>query len=169
MTDHPLPPTEPVRCRATKGDGTPCGVSWGLSPAEPVRCRFVRADGSGCRVSFGLCDGWCLVHDPDRKDAARAAAAAGADAVNAARRAAKYRTLDPRQLGGQPARTRQEIERYIAAMNFAEGTGAVDPHTHREYIRGSLAHLKLINDRTLAREVRDLKRQVKAMKRGRSA
>ena len=69
------------------------------APAEPVRCRFIRADGTGCRVSFGLRDGLCLVHDPARKDAARAAAAAGADAVNAARRAGKYRTLDPHCVG----------------------------------------------------------------------
>ena len=149
MTVPSPPPAGPPRCRATKGDGTPCGVSWGLSPA-----------------------GLCFLHDPDRKAAAQAASAAGAATtgmLHAARREKKFRALAPSQLGGRPARTRRENERNLAAMNFAEGTGAVDPHTHREYVKGSLAHLKLINDRTLAREVRDLKRQVKAMKRGRSA
>ena len=149
MTESSFPPAEPVRCRATKNDGSPCRVSWGLS-------------------SGGL----CFLHDPDRRAAAQAASAAGAATtgmLHAARREKKFRALAPSQLGGRPARTRREIERNLAAMNFAEGTGAVDPQTHREYVKGSLAHLKLINDRTLAREVRDLKRQVKAMKRGRPA
>ena len=146
MTDHPLPPTEPVRCRATKGDGTPCGVSWGLSPA-----------------------GLCFLHDPDRKVTADAARAAGAGAVNAARRAGKYRTLDPQQLGGRPARTRREIEQNIATMAFAGATGTVDPNTLREFVKACVAHLKLIDSRTVAKDVRALKRQVKALKRGRSA
>jgi len=147
MTGPSSPPADPPRCRATKGDGTPCGVSWGLSPA-----------------------GLCFLHDPDRKAAARAAAAAGAATtgmLHAARRAGKYRVLEPSQLGGRPARTRREIERHISVMNLAVGTGAVDPLTHREYVRGSLAHLKLLNDRTLAKDVGMLKRQVKALKRGR--
>ena len=51
----------------------------------------------------------------------------------------------------------------------AEGIGVVGPNQLREFIKGCLAHVKLINDRTLAREVRELKRQVKELKRGRSA
>jgi len=137
--------------------------------APPPTCKFIRADGTGCRVSFGLRDGLCLVHDPARKDAARAAAAAGADAVNAARRAGKYRTLDPQQLGGRPARTRREIEQNIATMAFAGATGTVDPNTLREFVKACVAHLKLIDGRTVAKDVRALKRQVKALKRGRSA
>src|SRR5438132_12508289 len=143
MTDHPLPPTEPVRCRATKGDGTPCGVSWGLSPA-----------------------GLCFLHDPDRRAAAQAASAAGAATtgmLHAARREKKFRALAPSQLGGRPARTRREIDRNLAAMNFAEGTGAVDPQTHREYVKGALDHLTPINDLTLARALVDLKRQATAV------
>src|SRR5437879_2242471 len=143
-------PAELVRCRATKQDGTPCGVSWGLSPDTQL----------------------CLVHDPQRKAAADAARAAGGTTTGqlaAKRNNGKYRALDPQQLRGRPARTKREIERNLAVMAFAEGTGAADPVTCREYVRISLAHKTLINERTLTKDVAMLKRQVKAMKRGRSA
>ena len=54
-------------------------------------------------------------------------------------------------------------------MTYAEGIGVVDPVTLREYIKGALAHLKLIDARTLAKDVRALKRDVRAMKRGHAA
>src|SRR2546426_12558 len=95
-------------------------------PTEPVRCTFVKADGSQCGVTFGLRDGLCSPHDPARKGATDLARAAGGTTTSQARRAGKYRTLDPQQLGGRPARTLADIERGVATMTFAVGTGAAD-------------------------------------------
>jgi len=142
--------------------------------APAPRCTFVKADGNGCRVTWGLVNGLCLSHDPGRRAQAEAARRAGAATTGSLVAAAKgghgkYRTLAPAQLGGRPARTRAAIERNIAAMTYAEGIGVVDPVTLREYIKGALAHLKLIDTRTLAKDVRALKRDVRAMKRGHAA
>ena len=140
-------PAEPVRCRATKGDGAPCGVTW------------------------GLVDGLCFLHDPGRREqaeAARRAGTASAATFYAAGPGGASRTVGPEQLGGRAARTKRQIERNIAVMTYAEGIGVVAPNTLREYVKGALAHVKLINDRTLAREVRELKRQVRELKRGRA-
>ena len=144
------PPAEPVRCRATKGDGRPCGVSWGLAPDTQL----------------------CLVHDPERKAAADAARAAGGTttaAGAAAKRASKFRTLDPAQLGGRPARTLADIERGVALVTFSVVTGAVDPATAREYFRGSQTHKEIKKLRGLVADVVELRRAVKQLKRARSA
>jgi len=137
-----------TRCSAVTKTGAPCGVSWGLSSA-----------------------GLCLMHDEARRaqaDAARRAGGVTTGAAAAAQRNGKYRTLTPEQLGRRPARTRREIERNVALMAYGEGTGDVDPLTLREYVRACGFHRTLLNDRTLARGMADLKRQVKALKKGRA-
>src|SRR2546427_11954431 len=144
------PPAEPVRCRATKNDGTPCGVNWGLSAETHL----------------------CLVHDPQRRAQADAARRAGAETTGnllAAKRAGKYRTLDPHQLGGRPARTLAAIERGVALMAFSVATGAVGPAAARAYLRGSQTHKEIKKLRGLTADVLQLRRDLKALKRRHSA
>lgn len=138
-------------------------------PTDPPRCAFVKADGSRCRVTFGLHDGLCSPHDPARKAATDAARAAGGTTTSQVRRASKYRVLDPQQLGGRPARTLADIERGVATMTFAVGTGAADPATAREYFRGATTHREIKTLRRVVADLLSLRRDLKALKRGRSA
>src|SRR5437762_4718358 len=103
MTD--TPPAEPVRCRATKSDGTPCGVSW------------------------GLVGGLCLSHDPGRRAQAEAARRAGAAATGAlfAAQRAQYRSAAPEHLPTRhPPRTLADIIRWASWCAWAQAVGLVD-------------------------------------------
>src|SRR5438445_3147641 len=102
-------PAELVRCRATKQDGTPCGVSWGLSADTQL----------------------CLVHDPGRKAAADAARAAGGTTtgtLNAAKRPGKYRVATADQLPQRrPPRTVDDVVRWSSWAGWAVTIGVIDP------------------------------------------
>src|SRR2546426_7025732 len=101
--------------------------------AGPPRCRATKADGTGCGVSWGLVEGLCLMHHPGRRAQAEAARRAGAETTGSLVAAAKggngkYRVVTPAQLPTRrPPKTVDDVVRWSSWAGWAVTTGVIDP------------------------------------------
>jgi hypothetical protein len=132
------------RCGGTTTRGTPCAVTWGLSPA-----------------------GFCLMHDPERRDQAAAARAAGGvttGAAAAAQRNGKYRVVPIDQLPtAQPPRSIPEARRWASWYPWAVSHGLIDPTTSREGVRGINTLLAVLKVLDHERRLKKIERQLKQL------
>ena len=132
------------RCRATRHDGQPCLVTWGLAPETRL----------------------CLAHDPLRKELAAAARRAGGITTTGAvaappRDGAKYRVVPPHAVPrGRPPKTLDDCIRWASWLAFAAVTGLIDGISIREANR-SLQTLKdSIHKKDLLDRIRRLEKLV---------
>lgn len=133
------------RCRATRTDGQPCGVTWGLSEA-----------------------GLCLAHDPLRKEQAVAArrAAGTTTGALAQARGSKYRVVAPGAVpGGRPPRSLQDVIRWASWCAFAAATGLLDGVSVREVNRSLITLKTGLEKRDLLRRIKALEQNLKTYER----
>lgn len=131
-------PTPALRCQGVKPDGSPCGQTTSVSPSS----------------------GYCIWHDSERAEEAKAARERG---VEKRTRKSDIRTASPGQLPGGPPDSLEAVCRWASWVAWAAASGVIDARTAREtsYALQTLRHG--LEKRDLGRELADLKQQLKAL------
>lgn len=103
--------------------------------SERPRCAGTTVDGSPCRSTAVAESGFCISHDPERREEMRAARSKGARATNRMRRhrgrGKNVRTADPSEVPDRPKTIEDAIE-WASWAVWAVATGEIDARTGHE-------------------------------------
>jgi hypothetical protein len=127
-----------------------------------LTCIATKADGSPCRTKFGLsAAGYCLQHDPERADEARAMRSKGGKAPRGPRPPAS-----PVPLVVPPApKTFDDAVAYASWLTHAIASGALDPKQGREATQALNSFRTALDKRDIAKRYDALAAFVKRMKK----
>lgn len=137
---------------------------------DSPRCRGVRGNGEPCKVGFALsADGYCMTHDPERREAAielRRAGGRNSRAKVKAERAAAAAKI-PAGLPKAP-KTLEDAVHWSSWAMHAVATGAIDARTAHECGYLIARFTEALNKRDLLAEIEQLRRELAAA-RGKAA
>lgn len=125
-------------------------------------CRARTASGRVCRIENNLRDGLCLWHDPQRAQQAKAARRKGGQG-RVAQRNTDRKTVDVADALDAPE-TLDDIAQWASWCAHSVAVGLIDARTARE-ISYALTTLRgTLEKRDLAKELRELRDAVDALK-----